>query len=100
MSEKLLGVFTERCCTARFLRLDPGADFEVEGKRDLFVVLAGTGTVEQIPYRLWTAVFADWNDRVRISASEPTELINLRLPDLRDIPAAGHSEQPATEAAE
>jgi hypothetical protein len=98
--EKLMGVFTERHCVARFLKLDSGAEFTVDGKRDLYVVLTGAGTVDGEPYQLWTAVFADWDDRIRFAATEPTELINLRLPDLRDHPAAGHSERPVIEAAE
>ena len=98
--QRSMGAFTERQCAANFYRIDSGASLDVEGLRDLFVVLSGTGTVEGHPYRLWTAALADWDDRVRFIASEPTELINLRLPDLRDLPDYGQSDKPVSEAAE
>ncbi len=97
---KQMGVFTERCSAAAFYKLDRGAEFCIEGKRDLFVVLSGTGTVEDQSFAVCTCVLADWDERVCFTAGEPTELINLRLPDLRDLPGVGQTDCRASEAAE
>jgi hypothetical protein len=81
--QKQMGTFTERCCAAGFVRLDPGARFAVEGARDIYVVLAGRGEVQDQPYRAHTTVMVERGERAQFTAAEPTEMIHMRLPDLR-----------------
>lgn len=91
--EKLMGVFTERQTEARFLRLDPGARFELTGRR-LFFVLTGEGSVAGKSYCKWTTVAGETDDRAEIVATTPTEILVLGLPKL------GEASQSVSAAAE
>jgi hypothetical protein len=79
--EKLMGVFTERQTEARFLRLDPGAKFDLSGRR-LFFVLDGEGSVAGRSYGKWTTIAGEADDRAEITATTPTEILVLGLPKL------------------
>jgi hypothetical protein len=98
VSEKLLGVFTERRSEAGFFRLDPGARFTARGK-GVYVVVRGAGTVEGQPIRALTTVYLDAGDSAQFVAQEATELLHFGLPNLAGLRAPAHDAVPA-EAAE
>jgi hypothetical protein len=86
VSEKFLGVFTERRSTARFLRLEPGAVFEGRG-RSLFFVTEGEGTVGADKLRRFTTVYLDRGERATFSAGKRVEMLHLGMPDLSGLAA-------------
>jgi hypothetical protein len=94
VSEKLMGVFTERRTEASFLRLDAGAAYRLRGRRLAFVI-AGAGTVGGKPYGKRTTIFCDTCDDGELVASAPTELLVLGLPRF-----AAAKPQPTAAAAE
>jgi len=83
--EKLMGIFTERGCEARFLRLAPPARMPAPGRK-LYFVLTGNGRVGGEPYRRMTTVFCERSDETAFEAETPTEILVLGLPRL-DTPA-------------
>jgi hypothetical protein len=85
--EKLVGSFTERRTSARFVRIDPGAVYEVDGKRDIYFVLSGKGRVADKPLKKLTTVWLDDGERVSFEATDTVEMVNLRLPDLSGLKA-------------
>lgn len=93
--EKLMGVFTERRAMAEFIRIDPGASFKGGGGRDVFFVVSGAGTVAGEGYRRFSAAQLDPSDSIVFTATEPTELLHFRLPNLAGLDVAA-----AREAAE
>lgn len=99
VAEKPMGMFTERTCGASFLRLDAGASFDVAGKRDIYIVLHGSGTVGTHPMRRLTVAFLETGDQARFVARDESELLHFRLPDLTALKARQH-EQHLTAAAE
>jgi hypothetical protein len=96
VAEKFVGSFTERRTSTRFVRIDPGAAYAVDGKRDIYFVLSGKGRVADKPLRKLTTVWLDDGDRVRFEATETVEMVNLRLPDLSGLKA---DQQPLTAVA-
>jgi mannose-6-phosphate isomerase-like protein (cupin superfamily) len=98
--EKVLGFFTERRTSATFLKLDGGAAYTLSGKRDIYFVLSGTGTLGGEPYRRLTTLFLERGDTARIAADEATEILHLGLPDLAGLPARQASRPAPAEAAE
>jgi hypothetical protein len=90
VSEKLLGVWTERRIEAGLIRLEPGAKHEVHG-RGVFLVLSGAGTCEGQPLRKFTTVYLDQDERTILQASETTELLHYGLPDLTGLMASDHT---------
>jgi hypothetical protein len=83
--EKLMGVFTERRCEARFLRLAPQARMAAGGRK-VYFVLTGDGRVGGQAYRHYTAVFCERGEEATFEAETPTEILVLGLPRL-DPPA-------------
>jgi mannose-6-phosphate isomerase-like protein (cupin superfamily) len=81
LARKNLGIFSEAECGIAMVKIDPGAHFVANGRREIFVVLKGTGLIESEPYRRLSAVQLD-GDAVTITAEESTELLHFRLPDL------------------
>jgi hypothetical protein len=98
VTEKLLGVFTERRAAARFVRLTAGARLEAAG-RGIYVVCSGDGRVAGQPARRFTTVFLDHGETAAFTAEQEMELLHLGLPDLRGLAAAQPEALPA-EAAE
>src|SRR5262249_40046789 len=98
VSEKLLGVFTERRSEAGFFRLDRGARFTARGK-GVYVVVRVAGTVGEQPLRALTAVYLEPGESATFAASEETELLHFGLPDLAGVRMPAHDQVPA-EAAE
>ena len=91
VSKKRVGTFSERQTAASFLKLEPNAQYTVTGTRDVYFVISGTGSMESSggadPYSHATSVFLDRGEELLISATEETEILNFRLPDLTGIQA-------------
>ena len=83
--EKLMGVFTERRCEARFLRLAPQARIRATGRK-IYFVLTGDGQVGGQAYRRHTTVFCEREEEAAVEAETPTEILVFGLPRL-DTPA-------------
>jgi hypothetical protein len=98
VSEKLLGVFTERRSEASFFRLDAGASFAARGK-GVYMVTRGSGSVGGQTLRALTTVYLDAGETATITAREETELLHFGLPDLAGLRMPVHDQAPA-EAAE
>ena len=86
LSEKLLGIFTERRTMARCLRLNAGASFTAKG-RSIFVLLGGAGDIDGQAYRLYTVLFLEAGEHATFNATETTEMLQLGLPDLSPMMA-------------
>ena len=86
VSEKLLGVFTERRSETGFVRLDAGARYAARGK-GVYVTTQGAGTAGGQPLRSLTTIYLDVGETVEIVATEPVELLHFGLPDLAGVQA-------------
>jgi hypothetical protein len=86
VGEKPLGNFTERQCAAVLVRLPAGASYG-PGPRSVYLVLNGSGLVQDAPYRPLTAFSLDEAETAPIRAQEPTELLRLVLPNLAGLEA-------------
>ncbi len=96
VAEKPLGTFTERHCAATLVKLAGGAIYRARG-RSVYLVLSGTGVVQEADYRPYTAIHLDVREETDIVARDETEIVRLVLPDLSGLQA----HQPAhVEAAE
>jgi hypothetical protein len=84
VSQKPLGVFTERQCGASLLRLDAGASHRTGG-RSVVLVLSGEGSVNDEAYRAFTALHTEEDEDVAWTAKVPSEILCLVLPDLAGI---------------
>lgn len=84
VSEKPVGVFTERRTQASFLKLAPGATYEGLG-RSVYFTISGKGEVSGQPLRALTCVYLDRGERARFTAAEATVLCRFGLPDLTDL---------------
>jgi hypothetical protein len=98
VSEKPLGVFTERRSEAGFVRLVSGARFAARGK-GVYVVTRGSGSVDGQPLRALTTIYVDAGETVAFAAQEETELLHFGLPNLAGLRMPEH-EQVHVEAAE
>jgi hypothetical protein len=98
VSEKLLGVFTERRSEASLFKLEAGASFSARGK-GVYVVTRGGGTVGDQPLRALTTVYLEPGETVTFSAREATELLHFGLPNLAGVRMPVPDQVPA-EAAE
>src|SRR3982074_3817983 len=78
VSEKLLGVFTERRSEASFFSLDAGARFTAQGK-GVYVVVRGAGLVGDQAMRSLTTLYLEPGETVTFTAREPTELLHFGL---------------------
>jgi hypothetical protein len=94
VSEKLLGIFTERRSTVRLLKLAAGASYEAAG-RSLYLTFSGTGSIASRKLRRLTTLFVERGETAPITADETTELLHLGLPDLAGMALR----QPASAAA-
>jgi mannose-6-phosphate isomerase-like protein (cupin superfamily) len=83
--EKVMGIFTERRAQAGFVKIDAGAAYTGGVGRDIFVVVSGTGHVVEDSYRRFSAVQLDPSEKAVFRATEPTELLHLRLPNLAGL---------------
>jgi len=81
VSEKLLGVFTERRINSGFFRLEPGAVFSAKG-RGIYFVVSGAGSVEGQAYKRYTSVHVDQGEKAAFTASAETVILLMGLPNL------------------
>ena len=87
--EKLMGVFTERRCEARFLRLAPQASIRASGRK-IYFILTGDGQVGGQAYRRYTTVSCEQEEeaaflprrRLRCSYSACRNWIDPRITPL------------------
>jgi hypothetical protein len=86
VSEKTLGIFTERRAQSGFYRVDAGATLHALG-RAVYVAYRGEGSVNGTPLRPFTTVFLDHGEDAVITATSEVELIHFGLPDLRNLAA-------------
>jgi hypothetical protein len=94
VTEKLLGVFTERRSEAGLIKLDAGASFNANGK-GVFLVTRGSGTVGGASYRALTTVHLDAPESTTFSAQAETELLHLGLPNLAGLQMPAHHAEAA-----
>ncbi|HEX9462316.1 MAG TPA: hypothetical protein VGB82_06925 [Alphaproteobacteria bacterium] len=86
VSEKLVGVFTERRAAISFLKLDAGAVHSVAG-RGVYFVLAGSGMLEREPFRHMTTLYLDKGERATFTARDTAVILHLGLPNLDGLRA-------------
>jgi len=91
VTEKLLGVFTERRSEAGLVKLDAGASYAARGK-GVYVVTRGAGTVGGEPLRPFTTLYLGPGETARFTAREETELLHFGLPNLASLRAAAPAE--------
>jgi len=84
VAHKQLGTFTERQCAAEIVSLKRGATYRADG-RSIYLVLAGSGIVQHLPYRQLSAFHLDEGECAEIVARDDTELVRLVLPDLAGL---------------
>jgi hypothetical protein len=87
----MMGMFTERGCDARFLRLAPAAKIPAPGRK-LYFILTGDGRIsgqdaeqERHAYRRYTTVFCERGEQAVFEAEAPTEILALGLPKLDNL---------------
>jgi len=83
VSEKLLGVFSERRTEARFLKLSIGSRYTARG-RSIYFVLHGSGTVGADSYERWTTCVVERGEELPFIADQETEIMVLGLPKLQE----------------
>jgi hypothetical protein len=84
VSQKPLGIFTERQCAAALVKLVCGASYEA-GPRSVYLVLSGSGIVGEEPHRPLTAFHLGDGETADMVARDDTEVLRLVLPDLAGI---------------
>jgi hypothetical protein len=84
VSEKLLGVFTERRSAAGILKFAPGARHDAFG-RAVYLVLSGSGRAGDQILRRLTTLYLDRGERLVLEADSGLELLHLGLPNLSGL---------------
>jgi hypothetical protein len=84
VSEKMLGVFTERRSSASFLKFAPGAKHDASG-RAVFIVLSGSGRAGDHELRRLTTLHLDRGERLTLEAREVMQMVQLGLPNLAGL---------------
>ena len=84
VSEKLLGVFTERRSMVAYLNFSPGAGHYAFG-RAIYLVLRGTGRAGPHALRRLSVVHLDIGERLTIEAEEGMEILQFGLPNLAGL---------------
>lgn len=87
VSEKLLGIFSERRVEIAVTRIEAGASYTCEAPT-VFLTQSGTGTVANQPLREFTTVWVARGDHVTFKADETVELLRMGLPDLTGLEGA------------
>jgi hypothetical protein len=77
--DKLMGVFTERRCSAQFLKLDAQGQYRAHG-RALYFVLSGEGRIATEYYRRFTTMYCQEGEDPVFTAARETEILMLGLP--------------------
>jgi hypothetical protein len=81
VSERPLGVFTERRFRLSFVRLDAGATHRLQDHA-IYFSLSGEGASEQGDWRKYDTLYAETGEAASISATAPSEFLILGLPAL------------------
>jgi hypothetical protein len=81
VEEKSYGIFTDCKIRNASYKLDPGATLQATG-RGIYFVLSGRGSVEDEPYRKYTALYLESGETAAFRADETTEVLLLGLPDI------------------
>jgi hypothetical protein len=84
VSEKMLGIFTERRSSAGFLKFSPGARHDAFG-RAVFVVLSGSGRAGDHALRRLTTLHLERGERLALEAREGMEVLQLGLPNVAGL---------------
>ncbi len=101
VSEKLLGVFTERRTEAGLLWVEPGARHRARGRR-IYLVVSGSGRVGGEPFRAYTTVLLERGETADFSSEETAEILFLGLPRverLAEAAVAAERREPAGQPA-
>jgi hypothetical protein len=98
VSEKLMGIFTERRSEARFVKLEPGASYRAHG-HGIYFVINGAGEVEGQPVRRMTTIHVRKGEFATFTARGSIEMLYFGLPDLAGI-AARDGDEVTAQAAE
>jgi hypothetical protein len=90
---KSFGTYTECNMPAARYRLTPGAALQARG-RGTFLVLEGSGTLEDRPYRRLTGLYLDSAETATFRAGTTSEVLLIGLPDVAAMrhPAPAHAE--------
>jgi hypothetical protein len=86
VSEKILGVFTERRTEIAVLKLAAGASHTVRG-RGVYFVLAGAGSLDGAAFRRMTTLYVDTGESATLQAQETAEILHFGLPNLAGLAA-------------
>ena len=81
---KTLGVFTEKRTEIHFVRLEPGARWRIRGRRLCFVI-EGSGCVAGENYLRHTTVHSESGEQAEVTATSPTEILDIGLPDFGTV---------------
>jgi hypothetical protein len=84
VSEKMLGVFTERRSSVGFLAFARGASHDASG-RALYLVLSGTGHAAAHELRRLSIVHLERGERLTVAAKHGLEMLRFGLPDLAGL---------------
>jgi hypothetical protein len=84
VSERLMGVFTERRSEAALVKLDKGATWRGSG-RSIYLVISGAGTVEGENYKALSGVYAKEGEAPHFTATEETIVLRFGLPNLAGV---------------
>lgn len=84
VTERLLGVFTERRTEASRLKLNAGASYQAKG-RGVYLVLRGTGKIGDTAARALTTLYLELGETATITAGEEMEVMHFGLPNLAGV---------------
>jgi hypothetical protein len=84
VSEKPLGIFTERRSSASFLKFAPNARHYAFG-RAVFIVLSGSGRAGDHELRRLTTLHLERGERLNLEAREGMEVLQLGLPNVAGL---------------
>jgi len=84
VSQKPLGTFTERQCSASLINLARGATYHA-AVRSVYLVISGSGIVGDALYRPQTSLHLDEGEAADFVAREETQILCLTLPDLAGV---------------
>jgi len=84
ISEKFMGLFSERKTSIALYRVDPGASLDCEG-RAIYFGYRGAAALDDNPIELHTTAFLDWGEQATFRSDDGAEVVRFGLPDLRDM---------------
>jgi hypothetical protein len=91
VSEKLLGIYSERRVEIALVKIEAGAAYTC-GAPTVFLTTSGTGAAANQPLREFTTVWVARGDRVTFKADETVEMLRMGLPDLTGLEGAKRTE--------